>query len=53
MAILTEFDLDYDRLECIELQREGQKCQVLTQHPPLWPLLDADFSPIEAIDSPR
>lgn len=51
MAILTEFDLNYDRLECIALQREGQKCKVLTDYPPLWPLLNSDFLPIQTIDS--
>ncbi len=51
MVILTEFDLNYDRVECIAFQRAGQKCKVLTDHPPLWPVFNSDYLPIQTIDS--
>ncbi|MEX0619152.1 MAG: DUF6152 family protein [Pseudohongiellaceae bacterium] len=39
LSIYTEFDLEYDRRACNAIERSGQRCHVLTDSPPLWPLL--------------
>jgi hypothetical protein len=40
MTMVTEFDLDYDRIDCNVISKSGGKCAVLTDIPPLWPVLD-------------
>jgi hypothetical protein len=38
MSIHTEFDLEYDRATCNLIEKEGKRCVVLTESPPLWPV---------------
>jgi hypothetical protein len=39
MMIHTEQDVEYDRRHCNAVAESGGECQVLTDHPPLWPVL--------------
>jgi hypothetical protein len=42
-SIYTEMELSYDRKACNEFQKSGEPCLVLTNDPPLWPVLNGNF----------